>query len=172
MRQQKFDEARKLAEGLARNASEPRIRTQAESLLKRIVEITEQLARFQAKAAETDNREVIPRDDPQDGARTPPRLMRRRFDGEKVRGMLTEMACSANSMTIIVKAADRVFKFHTTSPERLQFLTYTPDVSAAIECGKVNPAQPVLVTYRASTDAKSRFDGEPIAVEFEKGEEK
>jgi hypothetical protein len=168
MRQQKYDEARKLAELLARNASEPQIRAQAESLLKRVVEITEQLARFQSKAAEADNREVITKDGPPDGARTPPRLLRRQFDGEKVRGLLIELTCSDKSMTIIVKAEDRIFKLHTTSPDRIHFITFTPDVREAIECGKVNPAKPVLVTYRASTDAKSPFDGEPIAVEFEK----
>jgi tetratricopeptide (TPR) repeat protein len=172
LRQQKYDEARKLAEALARNASEPRIRAQAESLLKRVVEITEQLARFQAKAAEANNREVITKGDPQDGAAKRPLLLRRHFDGEKVRGLLTEMTCSDKSMTIIVKAGDRIFKLHTTSPDRVQFITFTPDVRGAIECGKVKPAKPVLVTYRTSTDAKSPFDGEPIAVEFEKGEEK
>jgi hypothetical protein len=85
--------------------------------------------------------------------------------------MLTEMVCSAKGMTLIVNAGDRIFKFHTASPERLQFLTFTPDVTGAIECGKVKPAKPVLVTYRAPTGAKSQFDGEPIAVEFEKREE-
>jgi tetratricopeptide (TPR) repeat protein len=171
MRQQKYDDARKLAEALARNASEPQLRAQAESLLKRVDQITEQLARFKTEAAEVNNRQVIGKDDPQDVA-TKPRLLRRRnFDGEKVRGMLIELACSDKGMTIIVKAGDRIFKLHTTSPERVQFLTFTPDVTKAIDCGKVNPAKPVLVTYRASTDASSPFDGEPIAVEFEKREE-
>jgi len=30
----------------------------------------------------------------------------------------------------------------------------------------VNPARLVIITYRGSTDAKSKFDGEPVAVEF------
>jgi tetratricopeptide (TPR) repeat protein len=166
MRQQKYDEARKLAEALARNAAEPQLRAQAETLLKRVDQITEQLARFKAN-----DREVVSKDDPPGGVPTPPRLLRRHFDGEKVRGMLTEMACSDKGMTIIVKAGDRTFKFYTESPERVEFLTLTPDVTEAIECGKVNPAKPVLVTYRASTGARSQFDGEPIAVEFEKKEE-
>jgi tetratricopeptide (TPR) repeat protein len=172
MRQQKYDEARKLAEALARNASEPQLRARAESLLKRMDEITEQIARFKAKAAEANNREVITKDATQDDAVPPRPVLRRNFDGEKVRGLLTEMACSAKGMTIIVKAGERIFKFHTESPERVQFFTFTPDGIGAIECGKVNPAKPVLVTYRSSTGAKSPFDGEPIAVEFEKVEEK
>jgi len=36
----------------------------------------------------------------------------------------------------------------------------------------INPAKQVVVTYRASTGAKSAFIGEPIAVEFIGGEEK
>jgi tetratricopeptide (TPR) repeat protein len=172
MHQQKYDEARKLAEALARNASEPEIRARSESLLKSVDQITEQLARFKAEAAEVNNRQVTGKDDPQDVAKRPHLLPRRHFAGEKVRGVLIELACSDKSMTIIVKAGERIFKLHTASPERVQFLTLTPDVTEAIECGKVNPAKPVLVTYRASTDASSPFDGEPIAVEFEKREEK
>jgi tetratricopeptide (TPR) repeat protein len=173
LRQQKYDEARKLAEALARNASEPQLRAQAESLRKRVVEISEQLARFKTEVAEANKREaenieVITKDAAQDDAAPPRPILRRQFDGEKVRGMLTEMVCSAKGMTLIVNAGDRIFKFHTASPERLQFLTFTPDVTGAIECGKVKPAKPVLVTYRAPTGAKSQFDGEPIAVEFEK----
>jgi tetratricopeptide (TPR) repeat protein len=172
LRQQKYDEARKLAEALARNASEPQLRARAESLLKRVVEITERLARFKTEVAEANKREaenieVITKDDA-----APPRpILRRQFDGEKVRGMLTEMVCSAKGMTLIVNAGDRIFKFHTASPERVQFLTFTPDVTGAIECGKVKPAKSVLVTYRAPTGAKPQFDGEPIAVEFEKRED-
>ena len=72
----------------------------------------------------------------------------------------------------MVKDGERTLKFNTSAPERLQFITYTRDTNQSINCGKINPAKSVVVTYRGSTDSKSPFDGEPIAVEFVKPEEK
>ncbi|MBO0722464.1 MAG: tetratricopeptide repeat protein, partial [Blastocatellia bacterium] len=196
LRQQKFDEARKLARALSLNASEPQLRAQAESLLKRVDEISEQIARFKSQAASppppapaatadpvapvapvapatsltTDNTaDVIEKTETGDDTAKKPLLVRHlQFEGEKVRGMLTEMICSAKGMTIVVKTENRIFKIHTATPEHVKFISFTPDVSTAIECGKINPPKSVLVIYHASTDAKAQFDGELVAVEFEK----
>ncbi len=73
-------------------------------------------------------------------------------------------------MTLVVKDSERTLKFNTSTPERLEFVTYSQDVGPSIDCGRLNPARPVVVTYRGSTDAGSPFDGEPIAVEFVKQE--
>src|SRR5262245_43553076 len=86
--------------------------------------------------------------------------LRRRFDGEKVRGLLTEVQCSEKRMTIVIKDGARTIKFNTATPERVQFITFSPDVNESITCGKINPAKSVIVTYRGSTDASSPFDGE------------
>ena len=75
-------------------------------------------------------------------------------------------------MTLTVKSGDRTVKLHTSAPELIQFITHTPDLSGEITCGPINPAKQVVVTYRTSTDAKSPFDGEPVAVEFVKPDEK
>jgi hypothetical protein len=50
--------------------------------------------------------------------------------------------------------------------------SYIPGGAGEITCGPINPAKQVVVTYRSSTDAKSAFIGEPIAVEFVMGAEK
>ncbi len=174
MRQQKHDEAQKLLEPVARNAQEPRLRENAQSLLDAIRKFNEEMARYKA---ESNARIATPgvAGDSSTGAETKPRpvLRRRNFDGEKVRGLLTEVACSDRGMTLIVKDGDRVVKLHAASPERVEFITYIQDTAAGmINCGKINPAKQVLVTYRSSTDASSPFDGEPIAVEFVKPGEK
>jgi hypothetical protein len=70
------------------------------------------------------------------------------------------------------RSGDKTVKFHTTTPERVQFISYTPGEASEITCGPINPAKQVIVTYRKSTDPKSQFDGEPVAVEFVKLDEK
>ncbi len=96
--------------------------------------------------------------------------LRRRFDGDKAKGMLTQIDCSDKGMTLTIKAGDRTLKLNTTSPDRVQFITFTQDTGSAITCGPIKPPLPVEVTYRSSTDANSKFDGEPIAIEFIKPE--
>ena len=75
-------------------------------------------------------------------------------------------------MTLTIKSGDKTVKLNTSSPERVKFISYIPGGAGEITCGPINPAKQVVVTYRSSTDAKSAFIGEPIAVEFIKGAEK
>ncbi len=176
MRQQKYDEARKMLEPVAQSAPDPQLRQRAQSMLDTIKSVTERLQRFKAET-ESANADRVVTSDPsksneKENVERPRPILRRHFDGEKARGTLTEIQCSEKGMTLVIKDGDRTLKFNTTTPERLQFITFTQDVGQSINCGKFNPAKPVVVTYRGSTDAKSPFDGEPIAVEFVKQEEK
>lgn len=174
MRQQQYDEARKMLEPVAKNAPDPQLRQRAQSLLDSINSITERLERFKAETEDANTRRVTTGVGAKTGENNerPRIILRRRIEGEKARGLLTEIQCSEKGMTIVVKDGERTLKFNTSTPERLQFITYTPDVRQSIDCGKVNPPKSVVVTYRGSTDASSPFDGEPIAVEFVKQDEK
>jgi len=176
MRQQKYDEARKMLEPVAKNASEPEFRQRAQSLLDSIKSITERLEQFKAETDAADARRVVTNEPSKEGEKEnderPRVTLRRRIEGEKAKGLLTEIQCSEKGLTLVVKDGERTLKFNTSAPERLQFITYTRDTNQSINCGKVNPAKSVVVTYRGSTEAKSPFVGEPIAVEFVKPEEK
>ncbi len=174
MRQQKFDEAHKMLEPVAKNAPDPQLRQRAQSLLDSIKSITDRLEQFKAETDGANERRVRTGAGMKTGENDerPRIILRRRSEGEKARGLLTEIQCSEKGMTLVVKDGDRTLKFNTSTPERLQFITYTQDADQSINCGKVNPARSVVVTYRGSTDASSPFDGEPIAVEVMKQEEK
>jgi tetratricopeptide (TPR) repeat protein len=174
MRQQKYDEALKMLEPVAKNAPDPQLRQRAQSLLDSIKSITERLERFKAETDDRDSRRVTTGEVTKTGENDerPRVILRRRFEGEKARGLLTEIQCSEKGMTLVIKDGDRILKFNTGAPERLQFITYSQDVGQSIDCGKLNPPKSVVVTYRGSTDASSPFNGEPIAVEFVKQEEK
>jgi tetratricopeptide (TPR) repeat protein len=171
LRQEKFAEARQTLEPLARGASRPELRAQAESLI-------ETIAKIEQFKAESDSVTFSRTPPPPDGGSVtatpppPPPTLRRRVEGDKLKGLLTRIDCDDKGMTLTVKSGDRTVKLHTSAPERIQFITYTQDLSGEITCGPLNPAKQVIVTYRGSTDAKSPFDGEPIAVEFVKPEEK
>jgi len=171
LRQEKFAEARQALEPLARGASRPELQARAESLIETIAKIEQ----FKAEGNSVTFSRTPP---PPDGASVtatpppPPPTLRRRVDGDKLKGLLTRIDCDDKGMTLTVKSGDRTVKLHTSAPERIQFITHTPDLSGEITCGPINPAKQVVVTYRTSTDAKSPFDGEPVAVEFVKPDEK
>ncbi len=85
---------------------------------------------------------------------------------EQVLGLLVRVDCDAKGVTFIVKVGERTLKLRTTEFDNLQFTTFTPDVSGEMKCGARNPANNIVVTFRPSKDARAKFDGEPVAVEF------
>src|SRR5262249_9719251 len=93
--------------------------------------------------------------------------MRLRFDGERVEGLLTRADCN-KGLTLTIKSGVKIVKLHAPSLETVKFISYAPGGAGEITCGLINPAKQVVVTYKASTDAKAPFAGEPIAVEFVK----
>ncbi|MBO0726835.1 MAG: hypothetical protein J2P52_14620, partial [Blastocatellia bacterium] len=168
MRQEKLAEARQVVEPLARDASRPEIRSRAESMLETIARIEQFKATGSAPPVALSPSAVSG----ETSTLTPsPPTLRRRFEGEKVEGLLTRIDCE-KGMTLTVKSGDKTIKLNTASPDRVKFISYVPDNSGEITCGPINPAKQVVVTYRASTDAKSAFIGEPIAVEFVKSDGK
>ncbi len=170
MRQQKFDLARQALEPIVRDAADPLMRGQAQTMIDTIKNMEESFARYNSlrQASQTPPSTVA--GSPSEPA-TPIEgkqkiLLRRKFDGDKVKGRLIQIDCTDTGMTLIVTSGDRTLKFNTNTPDRVQFITFTPDVSSVIVCGPIKQERLVEITYRSSTDAGSPFDGEPIAVEF------
>ena len=175
VRQNKFDEAKKTIEPIARNAADPAMKQRAQSLLTQINNIVEGQARYQAQLEASkqpppqslENVQVV--EEKTEGEITPNRpTLRRRNEGEEVKGLLTKMECSPKGVTLYVTAGTEKLVFHTTRPERLEFTTFTSAVGESIECKTFTPPRPVRIIYRGNTDAQSKFNGEPMAVEFVK----
>lgn len=82
------------------------------------------------------------------------------------RGLLERVDCNGNVATFIVRVGQGILKLHAANFNAVQYRTYTPEVSGEITCGARNPASNVVVTFRPSKDARSKFNGEVIAVEF------
>ena len=81
--------------------------------------------------------------------------------GEKITGLLINMD-SSNGLTIRIRTDRATIELHSSEPQRIQFLSYTTDVTDSVRCGPRNPGTPVTVTYRPVTGAL----GEPLVIEF------
>ncbi len=85
-------------------------------------------------------------------------------EGEKAVGLLVNLDCS-NGLTLRVRTDGGTLDFHSPQPDKIQFLSYTADVSGNIKCGSRNPGTPVSITFRAQPDGTR----EPLVVEFVEG---
>jgi hypothetical protein len=85
--------------------------------------------------------------------------------GEELQGMLIEMACAQNQLTIVVEAGNQVIRLRSNTPDRIRFTSFTPEIEGQIKCGRRSPPTPVRVRYvKGSADGQA--DGEPLAVDF------
>lgn len=158
MRRKDYAAARQIARRLAVAASKPDLRERASWMLENIAKIEERMAKMKAEGEQSTT--------PANSTSKRPPLPGENFQGDQVRGFLTRIDCDETSVTLTVSAQSRVFKLRSSQPQRLIFIRYTPDVPTSLTCGALNPAKPVIVTYRASPQANS--DGEAIGVEFVK----
>jgi tetratricopeptide (TPR) repeat protein len=155
LKRKDYAAARRTAQTLA-GAAQSEARERANSMLENIAKIEERLAQMKA-------------DGEAGGARPSAPLPGQRFQGDQVRGLLTRIDCDDAGITLTVKTESRSFKFRTTQAGQLILVRYTPDVSTSIICGPINPAKPVIVTYRGAAQPRvADVDGEPIGVEFVK----
>jgi predicted Zn-dependent protease len=107
--------------------------------------------------------ETLPCDMPQPG----PQFKPLRFDGQQACGQLVSVECEdAGGVTLLVETPERTLKLRSHALNRIRFVSYTADVRGRVECGLRTRANPVLVTYRLSKDARMAADGEVVAVEF------
>jgi tetratricopeptide (TPR) repeat protein len=160
MRQKDYSGARRTAQALADGAVKSDVRGRAKWLLEVIDQVEERMSKMKASR---ELRGGASPSLPENTSSRPP-LPGERFQGDQIRGFLTRIDCDDASITLTVKGESRYFKLHTRQPKDLIFVRYTSEIPNSVICGPLNPPKPVIVTYRASP--QSRFDGEPIGVEF------
>lgn len=187
LRQQKMDAAKNLLTPIAHNAADISLKERAQGVLNMIERLADHKAQFQAEleaynkqdsaAGETDisaaRRPTMRRradrtgTDTEEPPTSPKPWLRARTEGEEeVQGLLTKMECSSKGTTLFVTNGTQKLVFHTPQPDRLEFITFTTSVSESIECKEFSPARPVRVIYRGKTTAASKYDGEPVTIEF------
>jgi tetratricopeptide (TPR) repeat protein len=178
LRSQKTDQARALLTPIARSATDPSLRKQAELILQNfdlysgdLNAIRESLARREITSSRIETpqpaapapsppsppRSTLPASrgrEPLLEALTPLELP----EGEHVTGLLTLLDCSSG-LTLHITTDSETLQLHSANPGNIQFLSYSPDVSTSITCGPRTPATPVTVTFRKENQ-------EPLVVEF------
>jgi tetratricopeptide (TPR) repeat protein len=181
MRKRDFKTARQILEPIAREGSsaDPQLTAQAQSILQAIATIEEHEARSQSRAADDEggaqDAAGAPQlkrqgngaaDDPGSQAAFQQTLLPRREGEEQTRGQLLRIDCNAQGVTMTIKAGERTLKLHNNELANINFLSYTTDMRGRIGCGPRNPANPVIVSYRAAHNAKLKTDGEVTAIAF------
>ncbi len=180
MRKERFTEARQLLDPIVQNSPNPEMRQQAEALLDGIKRTEEQSARMKEFEKEAAARKeelsrprpaagpsltVGPTQDDQDLALL--EALRKPEAGEtRVQGMLTAIECSdKGGIVFLVRAGDRLLKFHSDTFEQVDITAFTTGVGGNINCGVRNPENPVIVTFVAAK-VGGKFDGEARFLEF------
>lgn len=82
-------------------------------------------------------------------------------EGEKVEGLLIMLECT-NGLTLRVRTDGNTLVFHSSEPEKIQFLSYTADVTDNVKCGPRSPGTPVSITFRPVQGGPAN----PLVVEF------
>jgi tetratricopeptide (TPR) repeat protein len=173
LRKQNFAAARKVLERVAQSANaEERERANAQGMINQINTIEAQVAEVKkqggtvafdnspAPAAPTGGGEVLETGKP---------LIKKRTNGEQVRGMLTRIECTGGESAIFhVKAGERFYKLRAEAMGKLDLVAYTQDAGNEITCGLRKPESLVIATFRpvAAATARAKFDGDLVALDF------
>ena len=170
LRREEFSTARGILETLLRggsnssSAGDGQLQARAQSLLSSVA-FVETTARLKALDEAEEARGAIARqpcDAPQPGAQ----LKKLRFEGEQACGRLVRVECLEGKVMLFVEVGERTLRLGSDALNHIRFITYTTEARGKMECGLREPANPVLVTYRAPKDTAFNIDGEVIAVEF------
>ena len=190
LRQEKFEEARRTAELLARDASDPGLRATAQSVLASIKNYEQQVKQMKAAREEYERGAptLVVRDDdedekgPEDGAR--PRkseeeriaeamaqaindALRKPQSGEtRLLALLTRIDCGPKGMVFVLKAGDRTLRLSAAGFGGLHIIAFTQEAGTEISCGPRKAEAPVVVTYRGAADARAKTDGALVALEL------
>lgn len=177
LRREEFAEARRVLRELSEGGParvHSSLRAQARALLDSIPRREELAARRAASlTAETPRLSLVPLQ-PCDMAYSGPQHKRMRFEGEQRCGLLVSVECDEAGVVLLVSTeGGALLRLRGGALNQIRFVTYTAEVrTGPLTCGPREPANPVLVTFRANRqnppadDGAPAFDGEAIAVEF------
>ena len=181
MVKQDFKSAREILEPIVQSSATPtELRQRSQTQLNQIKSVEEAMARYKSEGATTSgtgqpDREIVMEPDEPGMKRTADEALaesidealRKPKDGEvRVRGQLLRIDCGSKGVTFAVQADGRSLKLNAPDFQGVDFTTYTQGSDFRISCTPRNPADEVVVIYKPAKDAKSKFDGEIVSVEF------
>lgn len=184
VRTRDYKAARQLLEQVTKSNAEEGIRKHAETMLKMVLEVEEQLARYervnQSIGSTTSATTVVPPtpqstptttatpqpapDDPSFYLRE---VLRPPAAGEtQLQATLLRIECEAKGVVFVVQTAAGLLRLRADSLEDLDITTYDPGVKGEITCGERKPANTVVVCYLPAADKRTKADGVLRSIEF------
>jgi tetratricopeptide (TPR) repeat protein len=190
MRQEKFDAALSTLGPLTRDASDPQMRANAQSLENAVRTMREQTARLKAA------REAFEKGGANSSDPPPPSLATREGDGAggdapsemsdaealnmsinealrkplegetRLLGSLARIECVPKGLVFVVKSGGRTLRLSAKGFEDVQITAYTREAGGELSCGPLKSESLVVVTFRAAADARAKADGALAALEF------
>lgn len=150
-----YASARAIASRLSTAAADAGVRSQAASLLSAATALMQHERELPVERA---------RSAPAGQSPTLVPLFRKLAEGEqRLSGRLTDIQCSqSGGIVLIVLGRDGTARFEAAGFEAIEFISYRPDLTGRIECGR--QADPVvIVTYRPADEVRS---ARVVAIEF------
>jgi tetratricopeptide (TPR) repeat protein len=186
LRQDKIEEARRTAELLARDGSDPGLRATAQSVLTSINNYEEQLKKYKAaqEAHERGEPKLVVREEDEEKAPAGAQrsddervaeamaqairdALRRPQEGEtQVQAVLTRIECGPKGLVFVLKAGERTLRLAAAGFGNLHLVNFAGEADAQLTCGARKAETPSVVTYRAAADARAKTDGSLVALEF------
>ncbi|MBV9924676.1 MAG: DUF1570 domain-containing protein [Acidobacteria bacterium] len=191
LRQDKIEEARRLAELLSREGSDPGLRATAQSVLASINNYDEQLKKYKAEreAFEKGEPKLVVRDeDEEKGSKEAEAPGPQKSDDERVaeamaqairdalrrpqagetrlQGVLTKIECGPKGLVFVFKAGERTLRLSAAGFGGLHIVSFSQEAGGELTCGPRKAETPSVVTFRAAPDAKAKTDGTLVALEF------
>jgi predicted Zn-dependent protease len=195
LRQEKFEEARRTAELLAREGTDPGLRATAQSVVASINKYEELVK--QAKAAreayerggggeprlvmreEENGRDSGGRAAPAGPRKSEDELvaealaqaindaLRKPQEGEtRARAILTRIECGQKGLVFVFKAGERTLRLAAAGFGGLHLVNFSQQVESELTCGARKSETPAVITYRANADTRSKTDGSLVGLEL------
>lgn len=93
--------------------------------------------------------------------------LRKPLAGEtRVQGLLVRIDCDQKGVLFLIMVGGRMLKLQSEGFDNLHLVAYTQDAGSQITCGPRKPENAVVITYRASANARAKVDGDMVAIEF------
>ncbi|MBV9959560.1 MAG: hypothetical protein JO360_14135 [Acidobacteria bacterium] len=171
LRRLEFAAARTDLQPILQRAADQKLREQAQELLADIKYTEEQNTPTSAPPNEG-NAAVAAAPSVKSGASSSEQAhaggqrLARRFKGERVRGLLTQIECLKSGIAIHVRVGERTLRLYGEDLRHVFFVTYVPGLERAVTCGARTPQNLVVLTYRPNAVPRPGFDGDAVAIEF------
>jgi thioredoxin-like negative regulator of GroEL len=177
LRKEDFSAARAIAQKIYETASDSQLRLYAQNTINLINSTEAQLEAI--KDLKNQARSEIISDEPVSEAELAKRnalainqslnqsLRRPAADEKRILAFLTKVECSGKTVEFSARRENQILKFQAANFDSLFLMSYNAETSEAqIGCDTITKEIFTVITYKPSDDAKSKFAGEIVAIEF------